>query len=234
MYTKILCVSDVVVSLLQSPELPRRLQDVDLILGCGDLPLEYLEYLASRFSRPLLFVQGNHPTCVMDAETCVLRTQPEGCVDIDGRVVEFRGLLIAGLEGSLHYNDGPQQYTQRQMALKIARMSPRLMWNRWLRGRAADIIITHAPPRGIHDAPDLPHRGFDAFLPLMRRYRPRYLIHGHTHLYRQDAQRLTQFGPTSILNAYGYQVIEVADYWRLRSASGRSGARRRRSSSPGP
>jgi hypothetical protein len=43
----------------------------------------------------------------------------------------------------------------------------------------------------------------------MERYRPRYLIHGHTHLYRQDARRVTQYRETTVLNTYGYQVLEI-------------------------
>jgi uncharacterized protein len=72
-----------------------------------------------------------------------------------------------------------------------------------------DILITHAPPLGIHDGADLCHRGFAVFLGFMDRYKPRYLIHGHTHLYRLDAQRVTHYGETIVLNAYGYQIIEI-------------------------
>ena len=52
-------------------------------------------------------------------------------------------------------------------------------------------------------------RGFEAYLRFMDRYKPRYLIHGHTHLYRQDAKRVTQYKETTVLNTYGYQVIEI-------------------------
>ena len=32
----------------------------DLVIGCGDLPFDYLEYLVSRLDVPLLYVPGNH------------------------------------------------------------------------------------------------------------------------------------------------------------------------------
>jgi Icc-related predicted phosphoesterase len=134
---------------------------------------------------------------------------PEGCVDIHRRVVNHKGLLIAGFEGSMRYNDGEHQYSQREMSLMAAAIAPRLIWNRYRHGRPVDIIITHAAPWGIQDGSDLPHQGFRAFVQLMERYKPRYLVHGHTHLYRQDAPRMTQFGETTIINSYGYQILEI-------------------------
>lgn len=206
---KILTVSDVVVSLLQCAQLPKRFDDVDLILGCGDLPFDYMEYLVSRFNRPLYYVFGNHPMRELVRSDGTAKHAPEGCVDIHCRVVNYKGLLIAGLEGSLRYNEGEHQYSQRQMAWMTTCMAPRLIWNRYRYGRPVDILITHAAPWGIHDGDDLPHQGFRAFLHFMERYQPRYLVHGHTHLYRQDASRVTQCGKTTVINTYGYQLIEI-------------------------
>jgi Icc-related predicted phosphoesterase len=124
-------------------------------------------------------------------------------------VVHHRGLLIAGLEGSMRYRLGPHQYTQREMKRLARGMAPKLLWNKYRHGRAVDILITHAPPLGIHDGQDLCHEGFVAFLDFMDRYRPKYLIHGHTHLYRLDAQRETRYQDTVVLNTYGYQVIDI-------------------------
>jgi len=206
---KILTVSDVVVSLLQCAQLPKRFDDVDLILGCGDLPFDYMEYLVSRFNRPLYYVFGNHPMRELVRSDGTAKHAPEGCVDIHCRVVNYKGLLIAGLEGSLRYNEGEHQYSQRQMAWMTTCMAPHLIWNRYRYGRSVDILITHAAPWGIHDEDDLPHQGFRAFLNFMERYQPRYLVHGHTHLYRQDASRVTQCGKTTVINTYGYQLIEI-------------------------
>ena len=71
-----------------------------------------------------------------------------------------------------------------------------------------DILVTHASPWGIHDQPDPAHQGFRAFLPLMERFRPRYLLHGHIHLYRGETQR-TQYHDTTVINAYGFQFIDI-------------------------
>jgi Icc-related predicted phosphoesterase len=86
---------------------------------------------------------------------------------------------------------------------------PRLWLNRMKYGRALDILITHSPPRGIHDQPDLPHKGFEVFLPLLKFARPRYLLHGHIHLYRSAPQE-TQFESTKVINIYPLRVLEWA------------------------
>jgi Icc-related predicted phosphoesterase len=95
------------------------------------------------------------------------------------------------------------------MSWNIWKMAPQLLWNRWRHGRAIDILITHAPPRDIGDGDDLCHRGFRAFLRFMDIYSPLYLIHGHVHLYRRNAQRRRQYGDTTVINTYGHQVIEI-------------------------
>jgi Icc-related predicted phosphoesterase len=137
-----------------------------------------------------------------------VKNDPEGCVNIDGRIVRVGGLLIAGLEGSMRYSDGPHQYSEAQMRLKALRLAPRLLLNRWRYGRHLDILVTHAAPRGIHDAGDLCHLGFQTFVDLVDSYRPRYLLHGHMHVYTPNVVTETQRGATTIINAYRYRVIE--------------------------
>jgi len=71
-----------------------------------------------------------------------------------------------------------------------------------------DILITHAPPYRIHDGQDLCHRGFRAFLRFMDLFKPRYLIHGHTHLYGYDQTAATHYKETQVVNIFGYWVLE--------------------------
>ena len=208
---KILALSDEVVPQLQVLELPERFLDVDLILSCGDLPFDYLEYVVTRLGKPLYYVFGNHAPgdCGIICADGSSKHAPEGCSNLHGRVVNHKGLLIGGLEGSLSYNNAPHQYSQRQMAWLAFRMAPQLWLNKLRYGRALDILITHAPPWHIHDEPDLPHQGFKAFLPFMQRHRPRYLIHGHIHIYRPDTPRCTKYEDTTVINAFGYQLLEI-------------------------
>lgn len=210
---KILALSDQVVEHLYSPIVKERFGDVDLVVGCGDLPDYYLDYIVSMLNVPLTLVPGNHdlPTPSPDAEGGREGGgTPRACGNIDGRVAEERGLLLAGLGGSIRYRpDGVHQYTQGEMARRVLALAPRLWWNRLRYGRFLDILVTHAPPRGIHDAEDPAHVGFQAFNRFIARYRPRYLLHGHAHVYRPDAVRITQVGSTTVVNVYPYRVIEI-------------------------
>jgi Icc-related predicted phosphoesterase len=208
---KILSVSDKVDELLYSSAIKRLFSDVDLILACGDLPYYYLEFIVTMLGGPLFYVIGNHGNAVKKSYAPKVEWEyPGGCENIDGRVVQYRGLLIAGLEGSMRYNDNPDfQYTEREMAWKVWQLAPSLMMNRLLHGRYLDILITHAPPSGIHDKPDRCHQGFRAFRTFMDRFRPRYLIHGHVHIYHPREPTQTVYGKTTVINTYGYHTLEV-------------------------
>ncbi len=218
---KILAVSDKPDDLVYSANIRKRFGDVDLVLGCGDLPFRYLEYIVSMLrTKRLYYVFGNHQRMVRKSDGGV-KVAPEGCENIHGRVVNHGGLLIGGLEGSMRYSGGNHQYTELQMRWNIWKMVPQLYWNRLRHGRPIDILIAHAPPRGIGDGDDLCHRGFEAFLKFMDAFSPRYLIHGHVHLYRQDAQRRRQYGETTVINTYGHQVIEIDEEELMRRRSKR-------------
>ena len=74
-------------------------------------------------------------------------------------------------------------------------------------GRYLDILITHSPPFGIHDDEDPAHRGFKAFLRFMARFRPRYLLHGHRHVYRPEPCKTRYLG-TEVINVYPSELVE--------------------------
>ncbi len=207
---KILAISDIVVPQLYTEQIPERFLDVDLVLSCGDLPYEYLEYIVTRLGKPLFYVRGNHAPGGQGlvCEGSGFQKDPEGCVDLHRRVITYRGLRIAGLDGCVRYKEGPYQYTQGQMRRFVLGMVPRLLVNRWRHGRGVDILVTHASPWGIHDGPDPAHRGFRVLLWFMERFRPRYVVHGHVHLYRGEVQR-TRYRDTTVINAYGFQFIEI-------------------------
>lgn len=206
---KILTVSDVVEPTIYHPGVRERYGDVELVLACGDLPNYYLEFIVTLLDKPLYYVFGNHDKNVVHSERGPEPAAPGGCINLDGHTVSEKGLLLAGLEGSMRYKrDGGPQYTEREMWRKALALVPRLLWNRLLHGRYLDILITHAPPYGVHDASDLCHTGFRAFLWLMKRFRPRYLIHGHVHLYGHNVVRRTLYKSTLVVNTYGHQLLE--------------------------
>lgn len=195
---KILVVADIKSPFYFDCYTPGKLKDFDLILSCGDLSRDYLEFLVTMARCPLYYVPGNHD------ESFDLHP-PEGCESIDGRLVEYQGVRILGLGGSYHYRHGSQQYTERQMAARVRRLGWRLR-----RQKGFDILLTHAPARGINDLDTPAHRGFECFLDLIDRWQPKYFLHGHVHLnYGMNMPRKAERGKTKIVNAYEYTVIEI-------------------------
>ena len=135
-----------------------------------------------------------------------------GTGDLHRQVVHLNGLIIAGLEGSMAYNHGPHQYSELGMRYQISRIVPRLLLNKLRYGRYLDILITHAPPRGIHDRPDRCHTGFEAFRRFIRRFRPRYHLHGHIHVYDRQTTVRTQVDDTIVQNVYGYKELRIPPF----------------------
>jgi Icc-related predicted phosphoesterase len=197
---KLLAVSDVV-----EPAFYRNFDnpapsEVDLIVSCGDLPPEYLTFLMSTGNAPLYYVRGNH-------DIRYIQKPPMGAMNLHGQLVTFRGLRLLGLEGSRWYNGGPIQYTESQMRREVRNLAAKLWWY-----GGVDIVVTHAPPRYVHDAEDLCHRGFKVFRKLIDKYRPRYLLHGHIHgIFDHPSQRMTVVNQTIVVNSCGYIVLDIEE-----------------------
>jgi len=211
---RVLVLSDQVCELLYSFAITSGFEGVDLVLSCGDLPFPYLEYVLTMLNVPLLYVPGNHdrPTHTADGRTV---EWPEGAINIDARAITLRlpnrhPLTIVGFGGSMNYGGATNQYTEWEMRKRIAAIELRLLWNRWVKRRGIDILVTHAPPLGIHDGEDQCHRGFRSFLGFIRRYRPMYHFHGHVHpAYGYDAAP-RRYSQTEIRNVYGYELLEIS------------------------
>jgi Calcineurin-like phosphoesterase len=186
------------------------------VLSCGDLPTDYLEYLVSRLDVPLLYVAGNHDPSFEPPDTTWMplraTTQPgpgpEGCINIDGRLVEVQGLRIAGLGGSIRYKQGDNQYTQGQMRWRSLKLEVRARLGRVKHGRKLDILVTHAPPFGLADASDSAHAGFVAFLRLIRNFQPLLAVHGHIHPYGRSLPEW-RVNATRVVNVVPSRVIEI-------------------------
>jgi hypothetical protein len=186
------------------------------VLGCGDLPFDYLEYLVSRLDVPLLYVPGNHDPSLKapDLTWMPLGSQfapipgPGGCDNIDGQVVDVGGLRIAGLGGSLRYKAGPNQYSQAQMGWRALKLEFGIRLKRVRHGRKLDILVTHAPPFGAAEAKDAAHVGFVAFLRLIRHFQPLLAVHGHVHPYGRVLPE-RKVGTTRVINVIPSRLIEV-------------------------
>lgn len=175
-----------------------QFEGIDLIISCGDLKPEYLTFLATMVSVPLLYVHGNH-------DDKYDKRPPEGCICIEDRIYNFNGIRILGLGGSYRYKDGVNQYTEPQMARRIAKLKLKLTIS-----RGFDILVTHSPAYGFHDGEDQCHRGFDSFNRLINTYHPKYFVHGHVHMnYGRQFPRVDEIGDTQVINAFEKYILEV-------------------------
>lgn len=170
----------------------------DLVISCGDLNASYLDCVATLANAPLAYVRGNHDTGYESDSRL-------GGTDLDGRIEEFGGLRVAGLEGSLDYREGIVGYSQGEMLRRVVALGLRAA----LTG-GIDVLVTHTPPRGHGDLPDGPHQGFDAFNGLLDWVHPKLMLHGHVHLNygRIERERIHPSG-TRLVNAYRWHEVEL-------------------------
>lgn len=195
---KILVVADVESKSLWDYYDRSKTEGVDLIISCGDLAPEYLEFLESMVNCPLLYVRGNH-------DRCYDQKPPKGCIDIDDQIYDYKGLRILGLGGSMRYKPGSDMYTEEEMAARIRTMRRQIALM-----NGFDILVTHAPAKGYGDLPDIPHRGFECLNELMLRYHPRYMLHGHVHKdYGHFVREREHVSGTRIINAYDQITLNV-------------------------
>jgi len=175
-----------------------KLEGIDLIISCGDLPPAYLSFLVTMVPVPVYYVHGNH-------DDRYAQKPPDGCESIDGRIINYKGVRILGLGGSMRYHpDGVHMYTEREMCKRIRKLRFKI----WLKG-GVDLLITHAPAKDWNDGCDLPHQGFCCFRKLIDRYRPKYFVHGHMHLNYGRYPRFSKIGDTTVVNAFERCIIEI-------------------------
>jgi Icc-related predicted phosphoesterase len=198
---RILAVSDRVEAMLLDPASTRQFAGVDLIVSCGDLPADYLECLVTLWNVPLVYVPGNHDP---DAYSV------PGGIALDGAVRQVAGLTAAGLGGSLRYKpEGRHQYTQRQMAARVALLLARLLLQRAVGRGPLDLFVSHASPLGIHDQPDHAHTGFNAFHRLLRWSRPALYLHGHHHAVANLEVTDSVISGTRIVNVFPVRRLDL-------------------------
>jgi predicted phosphodiesterase len=196
MSLSVLAVADEVSPLLYDHLDPPRWHGIDCIVSCGDLPPDYLDFLGTKLGAPVFYVRGNH-------DGAYPKSDYEVGQDLHGRIVEYRAIRMAGFEGSRRYNHGSPQYTDREMGRFVRRERFAAF-----RGGAPDLVVTHAPPAGLHDGQDVCHRGFESFNRLIEVWKPAFFIHGHSHAYDRKP-RVTVVGRTTIINVFPYHRFEV-------------------------
>lgn len=174
-----------------------KLNGIDLIISCGDLNPEYLSFLATFTSAPVIYVHGNH-------DVKYKKTPPEGCICIEDQIYVHNGIRILGLGGSMEYTGGDHQYTEAAMCKRVRKLYWKLRKN-----KGFDILVSHAPAYGLNDGDDLPHRGFQVFNTLIDKYSPKYFLHGHVHMkYGRKHKRYDTYKDTQIINSFERCVFE--------------------------
>ena len=206
---KILCVSDQIDPLIYNGAIKQNYADIDIVLSAGDLPADYLDFIGNTLDKPIFFVFGNHHA----------DSRANEAYYVDAKVRREADLIVAGLGGSrLGLEDfrrdsrgrkGDNQFTDFIMNMKILKMFPSLLFNRFFRGRFLDVLLTHACPLGIHDKKEKFFTGFKCFLLFMKIFKPKYLVHGHVHHYDSGEKRTTLFHDTLVINAYGHYIIDT-------------------------
>ncbi|MBR6045022.1 MAG: metallophosphoesterase family protein [Ruminococcus sp.] len=178
---------------------PDKLEGIDLIISCGDLKAEYLEFLVTMGRSPVLYVPGNH-------DSRYVESPPQGCECIDGRIFTYKGFRFLGFGGSFKYGDKPYMYTEKEMRRRLRR-TKQTIFNH----SGFDVLVTHSPARGFGDMDDLPHRGFECFNELMERCHPAYMLHGHVHAsYGKRFKRILDHpSGTRIINGYEKYILEL-------------------------
>jgi uncharacterized protein len=180
---------------------------VDLVISCGDLHEDYLDFIVSTINKPCYYVLGNH-----DARS--VNGRPEkythaGWTNLDRRVMRTSTaprIALAGLEGCVQYTPGTLlQYTQQDQWLRALGLAPGMLVTR------PDIFVAHAPPHGIHNGQDRAHAGFKALNWIMDTFRPRLLLHGHQHRsYDPLQQGETRYADTLVVNVHPYRILTLA------------------------
>lgn len=171
---------------------------IDLIVSCGDLDADYLSFLTTMTSIPVLYVKGNH-------DHKYAHRPPEGCICIEDDIYEFEGVRFLGLGGSYRYKESGNMFTENEMRARVRRL-----WLKLLLKKGFDVLVTHSPAYGVNDGEDLPHRGFEVFLELIEKYRPKYFVHGHVHMnYGREYPREDKIGETIVINSYISYIVEI-------------------------
>lgn len=205
----VLSVSDRIVDHIYSSTVKEHFPDIDLVLGCGDLPYYYLEFIVDALGVPVFFVRGNHANQKEFSEQGE-KDSPWGAIDLHRRTISYKGLLLAGFEGAVRYRPGPFQYTQMEMWRMVLSIVPKLIINRVRFGRYLDVLVTHTSPWRINDQPDdHAHQGFKAYRWLLEVFKPTYHFHGHIHNYNSNVNPETLFRETRVINTFQYRQTTI-------------------------
>jgi len=192
---KILLVSDVeILKKFPGNEIKKKFKKVDFIICAGDVSNSYLDYLFTTLNRDIIYVNGNH--------VWQIHHDISFCKNLDGKTLKYRGINFLGFDGSKCYSYGEHQYSEKEMTRKFLFNIFKLIFKK------PDIVVSHAPPRHVHDKEDFPHQGFEIFNKIIKSFKPKLWVHGHVHLNSHIDTQESIVERTRVVNAYGYKIID--------------------------
>jgi len=160
-------------------------KEIDLVLGCGDVPRWVLIEAAGQCPRArVMAVKGNH-----DNE------EPfgDGIQPLHLEVRRLGGISLGGFNGAWQYKPrGYNLYSQEQ-ASELLDAFPRV-----------DVMAAHNSPFGIHERGDPAHQGFIGLRRYIHHARPHYLIHGHQHVNEDGLVENTR-----VVGVCGARILEL-------------------------
>lgn len=207
---RLLAVSDEPDPALDDTRNREALGPIDVIVGAGDLPADYLNFLGDAFHAPVVRVLGNHDRTEVDDSIGVQAPQP-----VRGRIVEAAGLPVLGLSW-------PGRPPLRNEGLAW-RQAIRVALPESFRRRPI-VVVSHIPPRGAGDvATDSYHIGSPGYRWLLDRLKPPLWLHGHTPLAGiRDWRHIV--GDTTLANVTGSVFVELVPGAEAPAAGGRDTA----------
>lgn len=170
---KILAFSDLHLARARAADLVAASREADLVIGAGDFcnfheGLDRAMEMLAGIEAPIVAVPGNHETIdeLRDAA-------PAGMIVLHGEGAEIGGVKLFGLGYGVPVSPFGAWSCDLAEAVAEAMLAD---------CDAADILITHSPPKGIGDTiPDGTHLGSTAIAAAIARLAPKLAVCGHIH-----------------------------------------------------
>lgn len=136
----------------------------DVCILLGDISESNLEktFYYIKHLVPIYGIVGNHDRDFL--------LQDFGIESLHKKVIKINNIIIAGMDGSIRYNDYCQNVFSHKESIDIAREIP-----------AADILVSHDIPYSPEWPGSITHKGMIGLTQYLYSYGVPYNIHGHLH-----------------------------------------------------
>lgn len=166
-----------------------RARRIDFVVSLGDLTIDSMKVLISFCQEeglPLYAIRGNHDMYDMSIFG-------DNLIDIDERIIEFRGFTFMGIEGSNYYNDYSIYKNDREL------------FEKEFNGHI-DILFSHTKPYTITDKSlwDV-RQGLIGINKILCNNQVRYHYYGHFH--NKDMRDFIHGKPSKCI--YGVELIKI-------------------------